>query len=56
MIAATFGSYLFFCERTIFASVNAKNIAILAALALAGVAVGMFARGFSDAKLWTNPA
>jgi hypothetical protein len=35
---------------------NATNIAILVALAAAGIAVGLFARGFSDAKLWTTPA
>jgi hypothetical protein len=35
---------------------SAKQIVILAALALAGIAVGCFARGFSDAKLWTTPA
>jgi hypothetical protein len=35
---------------------SAKQIVILAALALAGIAVGCFARGYSDAKLWTTPA
>ena len=35
--------------------VNAKNIAILVALAAAGIAIGIFARGYSDAKLWTTP-
>jgi hypothetical protein len=33
---------------------SAKNIVILAALAIAGLAVGVWARGFSDAKLWTT--
>ena len=35
---------------------NAKNLLIIAALAVAGIAVGLWARGFSDARAWTTTA
>lgn len=33
---------------------NAKEIAILAALAIAGLIAGLWLRGYSDGKTWTS--